>query len=270
MVGLAAAAETPADLPSLGRFEIARVIDGDTAELADGRTVQLAGVEAPELPDGIARRDREKPEEAPGEQAPGEPARAALAGLILNRAVELRCAGACVDRYRRIPAHLVRDDGLWVQGELLRLGQLRVHTHADGSQLAAEMLTVEAEARTGRRGLWRNARYAVRTPDTIGRAIGSFQLVEGRVLAASRVRDQIFLNFGPDWKTDFTARIAKPALRRFPDALAWQGRLVRLRGWVGRFNGPEIELSHPEQVELIDPPAPSPLPCRLEPASDRC
>ena len=33
---------------------------------------------------------------------------------------------------------------------------------------------------------------------------------------------------------------------------AWQVRRLRVRGWVSSLNGPEIEVTHPEQLEWLD------------------
>jgi hypothetical protein len=35
-----------------------------------------------------------------------------------------------------------------------------------------------------------------------------------------------------------------------PTSLA--GRLLRVRGWLREWNGPMIEATHPEQIELLD------------------
>jgi hypothetical protein len=79
--------------------------------------------------------------------------------------------------------------------------------------------------------------------------------VEGRVLLADRRSSRIFLNFGRFWKEDFTAVIEGPALRLFErdalDPLALEGALVRIRGWVDDRDGPRIEITHPEQIEVL-------------------
>ena len=54
----------------------------------------------------------------------------------------------------------------------------------------------------------------VRTPADAGDALDSFQIVEGRVLAAALVRSGGYLNFGADYKTDFTLSFSREALQR--------------------------------------------------------
>ncbi len=252
---------------------VAAVIDGDTLRLADGREVRLAGVMAPKPPLSLAA----------GTPWPlADAARAALATLVHGRPVALRPAtgaptaapaaegpvvadrAASLDRHGRVRAHIFREDGLWVQGELLRQGLVRVHTTPDDATLATAMLARERDARATLRGIWGEEFYFVRRAGDANRFIDSFQLVEGCVLDAARGKGQVFLNFGPDWRTDFTIRIAgSAALARFRaddgrDPLALKGKIVRIRGWLLSRNGPLIEATHPEQIEAIAPcPAPA-------------
>ena len=79
---------------------------------------------------------------------------------------------------------------------------------------------------------------------------------------------RIYIEFGPDWHTDFTIRIEAAAARLFNkaeiDPQNWQGKPLRVRGYVGWRFGPEIEVQNPEQIELID----SVTAHRAEPAAD--
>ncbi|MEE9251245.1 MAG: thermonuclease family protein, partial [Alphaproteobacteria bacterium] len=61
--------------------------------------------------------------------------------------------------------------------------------------------------------------------------------------------------FGDNWRTDFTASVAPRDRRLFEreghDLMALEGRSVRVRGWVKLRNGPMIEITHPEQIEVL-------------------
>ena len=111
-------------------------------------------------------------------------------------------------------------------------------------------------ARAARRGLWSDRYYRVRNPSETWSDLDSFQIVEGRVVAADEVKGVGYLNFGPDWRTDFTFSLDRAALRLFRkagvDIQSLAGRRVRGRGWLRPRNGPLIELTHPEQIELLD------------------
>lgn len=230
----------------------AAVVDGDTLRLEDGRVLRLSGIDAPRPPAGAD----------PARRWPLAEGAAALlgdltAGQPLSLAVEV-----AEDRYGRVLAQVTREDGLWIQGEMLRRGLARVQTRADAHARTPEMLAVEAEARAARRGLWRTRAYAVRdAADTarLSRDRDSFQVVEGTVMSAAKVKNLIYLNFGSDWREDTTVSIdsaaAKACARAGLDPLALQGRMVRVRGWVTERNGPMIAVTHPEQIERIDVPS---------------
>ncbi|WP_431854686.1 thermonuclease family protein [Azospirillum sp.] len=256
------AAAAPADrLASAGRGRVAAVLDGDTFDLDDGRRVRLAGIEAAKPPPG-----REQERRWPLAEA----ATRALKDLAQGRTVELRGAGV-EDRYGRLLVHAVREDGLWLQGELLKRGHARVLTRPDARDLAPEMLVLEAEARAAKRGVWSTRVYAVRSADDLDRLRrdrDSVQLVEGRVVKASKVKGQVYLNFGEDWRSDVSVHVGRDALKLFArvglDPLALEGAIVRVRGWVSQRNGPMIEATHPEQVEVVEAagPLPNPPPLR--------
>jgi hypothetical protein len=48
---------------------------------------------------------------------------------------------------------------------------------------------------------------------------------------------------------------ARPEAQKFLQSL--EGRDVRVRGWIERRNGPLIELSSLDEIELLNPPAAS-------------
>jgi hypothetical protein len=75
------------------------------------------------------------------------------------------------------------------------------------------------------------------------------------VLRVTERRDRLYLDFGPDWRRDFTVSIAKRDRAAFRaagiDPAGLLDASVRVRGWVRVHNGPMIEATHPEQIELI-------------------
>ena len=123
---------------------VSGVVDGDTVALDDGVTVRLVGIQAPKLPLG-----------RPGFVAwpLADEAKAALEALALGRRVTLYYGGRRTDRYGRALAHLYRDDGLWIQGELLALGMARVYSFQDNRAIVPSMLARDAAARMARLGV---------------------------------------------------------------------------------------------------------------------
>lgn len=235
-------------LPGEAAGRVVKVVDGDTVALDNGREVRLVGIQAPKLPLG-RRGFAEWP-------LAGE-AKAKLQSLFGGKPVALHFDGAREDRHGRLLAHLTAENGtVWAQGEMLKAGLARVYTFADNRAVAGDMLALEQEARAARRGIWRDPYYRIRKPEETSRDIETFQIVEGRVLQAAMMRDRAYLNFGPDYRTDFTVAIARRDLKLFGrafDAKAFEGKTIRVRGWVKSLNGPMIEATHPEQIEVLTP-----------------
>ena len=66
---------------------------------------------------------------------------------------------------------------------------------------------------------------------------------------------RLVLNFGRDWRSDFTVSVSRQDMKLFRDAgidiRTLKGRTIRVRGWLFRENGPMIRATHPEQIERI-------------------
>jgi len=232
-----------------GVAKVTEVVDGDTVILDNGRQVRLVGIQAPKLALG---RKNFKPWPLASE------AKEYLSKLILGHQIQLFLGDHPEDRYGRLLAHLVRkDNGLWVQGKLLKEGLARVYTFADNPKMGAEMLQHESQARIANKGMWGLLYYAVRNADTVANDVGTYQVVEDRIVEVAKVKKRIYLNFGPNWRTDFTvqidARYGKRFVKKGIDLLKLKGQKIRVRGWVKVKNGPMIELDHPERLEILSP-----------------
>lgn len=210
-------------------------MDGD-------RVVRLAGLEAA-LP------------EHEGARAAAE---RALANLLEGHAVLLQPEEPAQDRMGRDLVQAFRaDDGLWLQGRLLRWGHARVDPFTAPFDRLAALYALEAEARAEGLGLWAHPAYRLRTtdPQALLAWEGSIQVIEGVVAAVGEGGGALYLNFGEDWKSDTTARVMRRDRKRFEaagiDVASLAGQRVRLRGWVQSWNGPFIELHSPEQIELL-------------------
>lgn len=243
-----AARTLPAKNPeSVATARVISVVDGDTVKLDTGAEVRLTGIQAPKLPLG-RKGFRAWPLAAE--------ARAALTALSRERQVRLDYPGRRHDRWRRLLAHLYVGD-TWLQREMLLRGLARVYTFPDNRAHAAALYAAERAARTARRGIWALDWYRIVRAENADRHIGTFQLVEGTVVSAAIVRGRGYLNFGADWRTDFTVSISPKHMKLFRtarvDVKNLQTRRLRVRGWLVRRNGAMISVSHPEQIEFLTP-----------------
>jgi hypothetical protein len=156
------------------------------------------------------------------------------------------------DRYGRVLAQVTRrHDGAWLQAGLVAAGSARVATMPGAAAGAALLLRMEAAARLAGHGVWADPLYAPRAPDRTWPWLGTFQIVRGTVLDAARVRGRLYLNFGPDWRRDFTVMVERPRAAGFDAAalLDLRQQYVQGRGWLFVRNGPMIALDHPEALE---------------------
>ena len=104
--------------------------------------------------------------------------------------------------------------------------------------------------------MWADPAYAFRAPEAVAATdVGTFQIVVGKVLNTAANNGTIYLNFGQDWRRDFTVTISQDDAKTFRrmgvDPLNYEGKLIRVRGIVQLMNGPEIVVGNPKQIELL-------------------
>ena len=231
---------------------VTSVTDGDTVILDGGRVVRMIGTQAPKLP-------LDRPNYPTWPLAPE--AKVALEALALNKPVRLGFGGEEIDRYGRVLAHVFvagTDGEIWAQQAMVAQGLARVYSFPDNRSCLDLLFAAEGRARLGGLGIWSDPYYSILAADAPGDLLvraGHYEIVEGRVMLAEQRSGRVYLNFGRFWKEDFTAVIEAPALRLFTtagiDPLKLENALLRIRGWVDDRDGPRIEVTHPEQIEVL-------------------
>jgi len=138
---------------------------------------------------------------------------------------------------------------------MIRLGLARVFSWKGELVDMAALYDLEVKARDRGRGIWGDEFYAVRRPDPdpLAQFVDSVQIVEGIVISTADVRGRVYLNFGSDYKTDFTIAIAKKHMKGFAaiNPVGLTGARLRVRGWIEMINGPMIWLDHPGRLEIL-------------------
>ena len=134
---------------------VARIIDGDTIELSDGRIVRYIGMDTPE----VRRREGYRWVEDP--QPFAREASRANAALVAKRTVRLEYDIRRRDKYGRELAYVYvsEPDGreLMVNEELLRLGAARLLTIPPDVRYVERFRQAQADARRAKRGMWGEA-----------------------------------------------------------------------------------------------------------------
>ncbi len=241
--------EAPCTLQPGPLGTVSRIIDAETIAMSDGSEVRLIGALAPRSRDKGAKATAWPPETAAVD---------ALRDLLLGQTVKLSFGTQRKDRYGRLLAHVFLDpegERSWVQGLMLSRGMARAYALPGAGECLAELLANERPARDGNQGLWSVLTYRPIRSDRTGLLLSlrsTFQIVTGQVLAVSRTRTSIYLNFGTDWKLDFSIKIPLKLAKSYP---AWnakleelKGKTIEVRGWIERNNGPLIEISQPGEI----------------------
>jgi endonuclease YncB( thermonuclease family) len=205
-------------LPPSGPLAVvARVVDGDTLRLADGRRVRLIGINAPET----ASRGR-----------PAEPyavaARQRLQALVDSAGGQLAIVPGAQspDRYGRTLANAYAPDGQNLEAQLLRDGLAYQVVMPPNDALRQCHAAAERSARLAGSGLWRGF---TATPVAALKRAG-FAVVAGQVIKVER-------NGGGLW-LELEGGLVLHVPRRSEQAFdlaglqALRGQSVEARGWV--------------------------------------
>jgi endonuclease YncB( thermonuclease family) len=236
---------------------VAKVLDGRSFFLDDGREIRLAGLDVPPVP---------RPTEDGPRAAAGDAAKAALEAIVAGRTVTLSRGRTASDRYGRTLAYAeVTPEGSapgvaqGVAQAMLAGGHARVSAPIETMACASEFLGQERAARAGKLGLWADPYYLVLGAESGARLLaeqGHFSVVEGKVLSVRESGGTIYVNFGRRWSEALTVTILKRNERIFTAAgvppAKLEQRRIRVRGWIDERNGPRIEANRPEQIEIAD------------------
>ena len=243
---------------------VTHITDGDTVRLDNGLTVRLLDINTPELP-----------HEGRAGQPLAMEAKNALKAMVLGKSVAVQLGARVYDPYDRVLGHVFLNEktNRWVNGGMVASGLAHVYTFPDNRVYGPELLQLEDKARSAGYGIWALPRWQTRNASTCCAEsdVGTFVVVEGVVQQVARVGERTYLNFGPDWRTDFSVAIDKKnekffkpkkekADKKSKDKIKKQpfnfntyaGKHVRVRGIAVPVNGTMVKVTHPEQLQIVE------------------
>ena len=243
---------------------VSRIIDAHTLRLDDGSELVLSDIYTLPRYQPTIKGAATDPQKHQTEDIKF------LKELTLGKAIKLKFDRKFIDRYGRRTAHVYTVAGgkeIWIQAEMIKHGYAMV---ASGGQKTTRhaiqnciklLLKQEASARIYNRGHWGThlfeAKSAGRSKD-LAAATQTFQLIEGRVRRISENNGRLYLNFGRNWKNDFTISLNKRVLKLLKmqpvDIAGLKGKYIRVRGWIENSYGPMIRLRRPGDLEIIAKP----------------
>jgi endonuclease YncB( thermonuclease family) len=229
-----------------GESIVLAIAGPQTLRLADGRFVRLAEVLTPSAVSGAG-------------YDPSAAATAFLRSAALGRKVEVKFGGAQRDRYGVYTAHVfvAGEHPFWLQEGLVSAGLAQAFPQADNSACSRELASSEVKARLEKRGHWGDALFKVlpaQDTRSISNLLQTYQVVEGKIARITQAGGRAIVHFSEETKFGFTAVIEPAAYKRLEDQnlMRWQGRFIRMRGWIERKKGPTMTITQPEQIELAD------------------
>lgn len=245
---------------------VARTVDGDTLVLNDGRRVRLDSINALEIPhkaeDAVrclpsTRRSGAK-DDFGCDLTLARAAQALLRDLTVDKTVTLRLnPDRREDRYGRLLAEVwvkvAHGEESSVAAALLRKGLAHVYPLSGQEIGTTKLLPLEEEARGAKRGIWQLPELQPTDAAQAATQFGHYALITGTVVQAAKVKTKIYLNFGADYHTDFTAVIDKRDWKNFSrvDLLSLTGKRVLVRGYLYEDYGPAMRLSNDGQISLL-------------------
>ncbi|MEP2943102.1 MAG: hypothetical protein ABJM86_05940 [Hyphomicrobiales bacterium] len=171
------------------------------------------------------------------------------------------------DRYRRIPAQIIVNnvDGSkkWSQSHIIKSGkglfmpepQKKPRKDYCDSDDLKQALQQHEKQNTSHKNKHPLAPLYASHNKVLWQLEGDFAIIEGVVLKTHSSKNNIFLNFGDEWKSDFTAVISgdsKGSLQKhFKSVSNLMGKRLKLRGFIDIYNGPSMRIDHPLQIEML-------------------
>jgi micrococcal nuclease len=229
-------------------IKVLEVIDGDTVRLENGNLLRYIGLDTPEV------RIKKGEEFIFSPQPFSQEATEFNRKLVEGKFVRVEFDVEKKDQYGRLLGYCFVGD-VFVNAKLLEEGYAVLYTRPPNIKYADLFVRLQSLAREAKKGLWGS--YETIDQSKAYKFIGQIRTVRGRVLNTGKSAKCIFLNFGENWKSDFTVAIFNNSLSAFYkkgiDPLTfYQGRIVEATGRIREYNGPEIVINNPDELTLID------------------
>lgn len=206
--------------PETAVIAVAKVQDGDTLKLADGRSVRVLGINAPEITVGQKRG-----------QPLGQESLASARRFVAQAGGEVRLGFDAEkrDHYGRWLAHVYDKSGRSLAAEQIRAGMaFQVSVPPNGAQESC-LSSIESRVRKNPSGVWRNPYWSGFPSDALALSDTGFRLVRGKV-ARVDVNSSVWIEF----EGELVAQIKKsdwPAFGR-RDWKSLEGKKLEVRGWI--------------------------------------
>lgn len=230
------------------QVKVTEVIDGDTVRLSNGKLLRYIGMDTPEI------RIKEGEEFIYAPQLFSLEAKKFNEQLVEGKFVKIEFDVDKVDKYGRMLGYCYVDD-VFVNAKLVQEGLAVVYTRPPNVKYADRFIELQRSAREAKKGLW--GAYEVINHSEAHKYIDQVRTVKGKVLNTYDSGKTVYLNFGSDYKTDFTVVIFKDSLKFFQEKgisplTFYKKKTIQVTGKIKKYNGPEIVVNTPGEIEILD------------------
>lgn len=230
------------------QLKVSEVIDGDTVRLSNGKLLRYIGIDTPEI------RIKKENDFVYSPQPFSLKAKEYNRKLVENKIVEVEFDVEKKDRYGRLLGYCFVN-GVFVNAKLIEEGYAVLYTYPPNVKYVDLFVKLQKKAREEENGLWGG--FAAINHADAHLYINQIRTVRGRVLNIYKSSKCILLNFGRDWRTDFTAVIFNNSLNFFYEKgidplVFYKGKLIEVSGRIREYNGPEIIVNAPYEIVITD------------------
>ena len=224
--------------------KVAKVYDGDTIKLRDGRKIRLIGINTPE-------RGHDGKQDEPFYSA----AKNQLQNIIQQNNYQIKIAFGKDkhDRYKRILAHIFTMDNENITATLIKNGMGFTIAIPPNVQLLDCYQKAELEAQKQNIGIWDHQYSQAIDVTSLKKSTRGFHLIKGTVDRIGESRSSFWLNLNSKSGVKFALRIMKKNLSYFnkfhPKNLI--NRQLTARGWIYEIKGEQrITIHHPAALQI--------------------
>lgn len=153
------------------------------------------------------------------------------------------------------------DKAILLQSKLAEQGLARIDVDGLSLACAKRLLQAERKARQQGIGLWKAPTLQPQSATGLhlSAIVSTYQVIHGKVQTVTRKgKGTSYLNFGSNWKKDFTVTLSEKSLARWEaehkSLEAVKNAYIYVRGWVETRGGPLIRVHHPAQLWQETPP----------------
>lgn len=231
------------------RVKVLEVVDGDTIRLSNGKLLRYLGLDTPEL------RIKEKNGNFIYRPQPFSlEAKEFNRKLVEGKFIRIEFDTEKTDSYGRLLGYCFLED-TFINVCLVEEGYAVIYARSPNLRYSEVFAVAQKKARKAKKGLWGN--LPVIDHNQARDYVNQIRSVEGVVLGSYRSKKCLFLNFGQNYKNDFTVAIFNDSIATFkhegidPESF-YIRKKIRVTGKIREYNGPEIIANSPYEIEILD------------------